>query len=151
MFFSSRILSFLISSYSDFLIHYIEKVASVCPIDSVLIHDDWGHQNGPFFSLETAREMLVPYTKKIVDFCHSIGLIYEIHSCGACELLVPAFIETGADLWGGQDTINDLKKYAEVYKDSGFICPVPTPDVSADASEEEVRSAAKAWVEKYKE
>ncbi len=138
-------------AYSDFIIDFIGRLTKVCHLDSILIHDDWAHQNGPFFSLETAREMLVPYTKKIVDYCHSLGLIYEIHSCGACELLVPAFIETGADIWGGQTSLNDMAKYAQDYKDSGFAFPVPTPDVAEDAPEVEVRAAAKAWVEKYKD
>ena len=34
---------------SDMYVDYIGRVIKVCHIDSVMLHDDWGTQNGPFF------------------------------------------------------------------------------------------------------
>ena len=136
--------------YADFLIDYIRRIKEICDIDSVVLHEDWAHQRGPFFSPDTAREMLLPYTQRIVNYCHSAGLSYEIHCCGDCTLLIPIFIETGADIWGGQSTLNDLSGFAKQYKDSRLIFAVPIPDIGPEASDSEVRKAAREWVDEYK-
>ena len=137
--------------YADFLIDYIGRVLDVCEIDSIVLHEDWAHQRGPFFSPDTAREMLLPYTQRIVDYCHNRGLSYEIHCCGDCKLLIPVFIETGADIWGGQPDLNDLSGYAKQYKGSRLIFGVPIPDIGPDAGADEVRNAARKWVDEHKD
>jgi len=137
--------------YADFLIDYIGRILKVCNIHSVVLHEDWAHQRGPFFSPDTAREMLLPYIQRIVNFCHTRGLSYEIHCCGDCKLLVPVFIETGADIWSGQPDLNDLGGYAKKYKDSQLIFAVPIPDIDLEASDSEVRNAARDWVDEYKD
>jgi uroporphyrinogen-III decarboxylase len=73
-----------------------------------MLHDDWGTQNGPFFSLETAMEFFVPPMKIVVDFCHDNGIIFEHHCCGKAESLVPAMAKVGTDYWFPQQAINDL-------------------------------------------
>ena len=93
--------------YADHMIECIRRVKQVIPLEGVLILDDWGTQNGPFFSLETAREMLLPYLKRVVDYIHSEGMFYEQHSCGNCTKLVPVYMEAGVDLWTPQ-LMNDL-------------------------------------------
>lgn len=133
--------------YTDFLIENIRRVKEVCPIDIVLIHDDWGTQNGPFFSEETAREMLLPYLKRVLDYIHSEGMFYEQHSCGNCTKLVPLYMEAGVDLWCPQ-SINDFDAILAQCKGSrlhiGMDCPV-APDVP----EAEARQAARDWFAKY--
>ncbi|MBQ9030511.1 MAG: hypothetical protein IJ106_03545 [Parasporobacterium sp.] len=138
--------------YADFLISYIDRVADLLPeLDGVLIHDDWAHQRGPFFSPGTAREMLVPYTRRIIDHCHARGLSYEIHCCGDCSQLIPVFIEMGADMWGGQETTNDFAAYAHQYKDENFVFCVSAPSFGPDVTEEEIDTAARNWVEEFKD
>lgn len=135
--------------YADFLIDYIRRVKEVCPIDSVLIHDDWGTQNGPFFSLETAREMLVPYLKRVVDYIHSEGMSYEQHSCGNCTKLVPAYIEAGVDFWNPQP-MNDIDGICELCKDTNLYIAVGDVPVAPDASEEELRQAARDFFDHHR-
>jgi len=137
--------------YTDVIIDYIRRMTEICNIQSVTLHEDWAHKLGPFFSPDTAEEMLLPYIKRIVDYCHSRGLSYEIHCCGACELLVPIFIETGADIWAGQTDLNDFSSYAKKYKDSQLIFGVPIPILGPQANDSEIRSAAQAWVDEYKD
>lgn len=136
--------------YADFLIDYIRHCKKYYDIDAVLIHDDWGHQNGPFFSLETAREMLVPYLKRVVDAIHELGMYYEQHSCGLCEKLVPAYIEAGVDLWAPQP-INNLEMLGETYKDASIAFAAQLIGLPFDASEEDQIKAAAEWFEKYKD
>ena len=64
---------------------------------------------------------------------------------------MPAMIETGADLWCGQIDINDLDTIAHQYKDCAMAFGVAGPRVSDNASEEEMRAAAKEWVEEFKD
>ena len=130
-------------------IEYISRMKKICNINAVLIHDDWGHQNAPFFSLNTAREMLVPYLKRVIDHCHSLGLFYEQHSCGQCEQLTPAWVEAGVDMWNGQP-MNDFDKLLEKHKGDLLAFGIREPPIPENASEAQLREIAHAWVEKYK-
>jgi len=133
--------------YADFMIECIRRVKAVCPLDGVLIHDDWGTQNAPFFSLETAREMLLPYLKRVVDYVHSQGMFYEQHSCGNCTALVPAYLEAGVDLWSPQP-MNDFDAILAQCRGTrlhiGMGCPV-----EEDVPEDQARQAARDWFAKY--
>ena len=97
-------------------------------------NDDWGSQRAEFFSVETAREMLLPYVKELCDYVHSLGMYWDLHCCGFVENFVPIFIEAGYDSWGGQP-LNDKWKLKQMYGDklifTGHI------SIAKDASEEE--------------
>ena len=135
--------------YTEHMIECIRRVKAVLPLDGVLIHDDWGTQNGPFFSPETAREMLLPYLKRIVDYIHSEGMFYEQHSCGNCTPLVPIYMEAGVDLWTPQ-LMNDFDGILKTCRGSKLHIGMPCP-VGPEASEEEARQAARDWFDKYGE
>lgn len=136
---------------SDFYCDYISRVAKIGRIDSVMLHDDWGTNNGPFFSLNTARSFFVPNLKKVADTCHSLGIIFEHHCCGKAEDLVPAMVECGTDYWFPQSTINDVDKLIETYKNDHITFAVGNPILKKGSSEEEIRKIAKDFVEKYKD
>ena len=133
--------------YADFMIDYIRRVKEVCPIDFVLIHDDWGTQNGPFFSEETAREMLLPYLKRIVDYLHSEGMFYEQHSCGNCTKLASVYADAGVDVWCPQE-MNDFDKVLDIADGTKLHIGMPCP-VAPDASPEDAAQAAMEWFDKY--
>ena len=133
--------------YADFQIECIKRVKAVCPIDGVLIHDDWGTQNGPFFSLDTAMEMLVPYLKRVVDYIHSEGMYYEQHSCGNCTKLVPAYIAAGVDLWTPQ-TMNDFDAILDMAEGSRLHIAMPDA-CPPDATPEVAAELAQQWFRKY--
>lgn len=135
---------------ADFYIDYIDRVVSCVEIDMVLLHDDWGHQRGAFFSDDTAREMIMPYIKRVFDHCHKLGLFIELHSCGKNEIFVPTFIEMGVDLWCGQN-INDFDMLMEKYKGRGIYFGVDWSNQPADheMTAEEVRELARQWTERY--
>ena len=133
----------LADMYIKMIQHYIDQLG----VQEVLFHDDWGSQRSPFFSLDTCREMLVPALRKIADFCHSKGMIFQQHSCGKNELLVPAMIDAHVDLWCGQP-MNDKYMLVQKYGDK-IMLGVETPDLAPDASATEIDEAAHAFVEKY--
>lgn len=92
----------LLTRLTDTNIHLIEKLKQYFHIDLIYFHDDWGGQLSPFFSLQTCRQVLVPHLKRVVDYCHSHGVLVELHSCGHNDALVPAMVEAGVDAWCGQ-------------------------------------------------
>ncbi len=137
----------LYDKLADMYIAMIKKYIDGINVSEVLFHDDWGTQRAPFFSLATCREMLVPHLKKIVDFVHSQGMIFQLHSCGCNELLVPAMIEAGVDIWNGQP-MNDKDMLYEKYgKD--IILGIDAPEVPEGATDEQIEEIAKEFIAKY--
>lgn len=135
---------------SDLYIDYIGRVIKVCPIDSVMFHDDWGTQKAPFFSLSTARKYFVPPMKKIVDFCHDHDIVFEHHCCGNAERLVPAMVDCDTDFWFPQAAINDIDRLIDTYKDEHITFSVSSPLLPVGSTPEQVREIGRAFVEKYK-
>ncbi len=107
----------------------------------VNFNDDWGTQKAQAFSTETYREMIYPYVKEIADHVHSLGMYFDLHSCGVIEPFIPMISECW-DSWGGQP-LNDKVKLKELYGDKMIF----TIHMSMDpnATEEEVD----AWVEEF--
>jgi hypothetical protein len=95
--------------------------------------------------------MIVPYLKKITDYCHSRGMFFEIHMCGECSKIIPVMIEANCDMWCGQTNLNDLLGLAKQYKDYPFLFGVGLPQVPADADDETLRKLAKEFVEDVKD
>ena len=134
----------LFDKLADFYPKIIRKYKEFYNIDILTFHDDWGSQRAPFFSLDTVREMLVPYLKRIVDATHELGIIFELHSCGKNEMLVPAMIEAGVDMWNGQP-MNDKRMLVEKYGDKMIFGAYPTT-LSNDSTVEEVRDACEEFI-----
>ena len=129
--------------YDDLFAHFKKWFNN----DMLWFHDDWGSQRAPLFSLSTCREMIVPYLKRIVDSAHKYGMYFEFHSCGKNEMLVPAMIEAGVDMWNGQP-MNDKHSLCMKYGDKlsfGIEPEMPGPD----AEEDEFRAAAQRFVDEY--
>ncbi|MBE6037695.1 MAG: methyltransferase [Anaerofustis stercorihominis] len=130
---------------------YLENIAKYFPeVDMISLHDDWGAQRAPFFSLATAREMFVPILKKFAAKCKELGFIFQLHSCGANELLVPAYIEGDVQMWNGMAVINDKLKYYNTWGQD-FVFGVDPPSIASDpnADPEDLEIAAKDFCETY--
>ena len=104
---------------------YFARIKKWYGVDQLWFHDDWGSQRAPLFSLDTCREMLVPYLRRLVDSAHRHGIFFELHSCGKIEKLVPAMIEAGVDSWRGQP-LNDKERLFEEYGDRLLLGIEPT-------------------------
>jgi uroporphyrinogen decarboxylase len=59
---------------------------------------DYGTQAGLLMSRRMWWEFAGPYLKKLVDICHSAGIKFMLHSCGAVRELIPDFIAIGVDI-----------------------------------------------------
>ena len=140
----------LFERLTDLYIGYIRNIKKHNDIDCVLIHDDWGHQQSTFFSIDTCREMLIPYYKKVIDVVHELGMYFNFHSCGKNQTLVPAMLEAGVDLWCPQN-INDCDMLAQTYKNKPIMFGLVQPDIPKNTGTEEMHRIAEEWVNKYKD
>ena len=136
----------LFQALTDLYKKIIAKQKQYFGIDMVYFHDDWGGQKDPFFSLRLCRELLVPYMKQIVDFCHENEIIFDFHCCGKNEMLVPAMIECGMDAWGGQP-INDKAMLHEKYGDKLMIA-INSP-FRGEGTDAEIERFCRDFVAKY--
>lgn len=136
--------------YDRVYVPYIENVVKYYPqIRKISLHDDWGSQRAPFFSIDVARDIFVPILQKFAAKCREHDLIFELHSCGKNEMVVPAYIEGGVQTWNGM-SINDKRKLYEKYGDR-FIFGVDPPAAAGDmhADPKALEEAAREFCEFY--
>lgn len=86
----------------------LSKIKEYYQPDVLNFHDDYGTQRGLFFSPDLWRTLFLPRLKKVVDHCHSLGMIFELHSCGKIEEIVKDIADAGVDCLQCMD-INDIK------------------------------------------
>lgn len=78
-------------------IEYMKKIHQYYDVDVVNCHDDYGAADRMFMRPELWREIIKPHMKRLVDACHEMGLIYQHHSCGFVEPILPDMAEIGVD------------------------------------------------------
>lgn len=96
---------------ADFYIRCLEKCFSEVNVDYVVIAEDMAYKNGPLISPETFRQFMMPYYKKLTDFCKEYGVnTILVDSDGDVTELIPLLIEAGVtglmpfEVTGGMDT-----------------------------------------------
>lgn len=102
-----------LNTYMEWKLKLMEKVIYYYKPDVLMFHDDWGTQNNMFFSPDIWRSLIKPQIKKAVDRCHELGVLFDMHSCGKIEAIVPEFVELGIDAWQGME-INDIAKLKSI-------------------------------------
>jgi len=115
--------------------------------DIMYVHDDWGSQAQPFFSLDACMDNLEPYLERMVKCTHDNGMLYEMHCCGHADALVPAMIAAGVDTWDGQP-MNDFGMVFDKWGDQIRVqakIDVPTDDMS----EQEVARFCEEFLDRY--
>lgn len=65
--------------------------------DGVWYFSDLCYRNGMFFSQRMYRELMLPWHRRIAEFCHERDLFLLLHCCGDCRDLVPHLIDAGFD------------------------------------------------------
>ncbi|MDO4622542.1 MAG: uroporphyrinogen decarboxylase family protein [Eubacteriales bacterium] len=139
----------LFQKLADLHIAMIDKACEAFGdgISGFTVHDDWGSQRAPFFSFQTAEEMLVPYMRQITDHIKSKGKIADLHSCGHIESQIENIIAAGWQSWTPMAMNNTLKLYEE-YGDQIIIGVCDTP-FDKNASAEEQKARGEAFARKY--
>ena len=136
----------LFDRLADFYIEVIHNMKKYFDVDILWFHDDWGSQRAPMFSYDTVEEMILPYLKKVVDAAHKEGIIFEFHSCGKIDSLIPLIIEAGADMWDGQE-MNDKKELSRTYR--GRLGMEVEAPLRPGMTEDELRNAIRELLDRY--
>ena len=90
-----------LEQWADSIVHGLGRVLDAVKdhVDIITFSGDAGSQNGPLFSPELYREMIVPHMRKIMEHVHrNSELKCFLHSCGSVYKLVDCFIEMGVDI-----------------------------------------------------
>ena len=136
----------LFDRLADFYIEVILNMKKYFDFDILWFHDDWGSQRAPLFSYDTVEEMILPYLKKVIDASHEAGIIFELHSCGYVEDLIPLIVQAGVDMWDGQE-MNDKVRLSRDYR--GKLGIEVDAQVSPGMSDEELHEYMKDFLNRY--
>ena len=138
----------LFNRLADMYIEMVNGYVKYFNVSLFCLHDDWGSQRAPFFSLDTVMEMVVPYLSRVIDAVHKNGIYFDMHSCGKNELLVPAYIAAGADSWSGQP-MNDKDMIYDKYGDKIILGMELGAPLTMESTDADYVAAAKAFIAKY--
>jgi len=87
--FMGRVFDAISSYWAGIAEEYVDLV------DALWIFDDLGSRNGPFFSPELYRQMIMPAHSRICSAFQKRGLPTLIHSDGCLTKFIPLFLECG--------------------------------------------------------
>jgi uroporphyrinogen decarboxylase len=82
---------------SDWLCYIIEDCIDE-GVDIITISDDWGGNNNMLFSPDLWRELIAPYTEKLVKTAKNRGVPVNLHSDGYIFDIVPDIIDMGFNM-----------------------------------------------------
>lgn len=106
-----------LDAMADYKIKCIDIANEAVNPDVFHMHDDWGTSNNLFFSPDMWREFIKPGEQRICDHIHSLGKLYEHHSCGYIATLFPDLVEIGIDAINPLNICNNVKQLKEEFGD----------------------------------
>jgi uroporphyrinogen decarboxylase len=87
----------LIEALRDYSISLVRRWSEL-GVDSLLLLDDWGTQQGLMISPAMWREFFKPGYKAVFDEIHRCGMDAFLHSCGNVTGIIEDLIEIGLDV-----------------------------------------------------
>ena len=134
-----------IDGYTEYRLEQFEFIKKYYDVDFLMMHDDWGNQNGMFMSPDMWRQFYKESERRLAARAHELGMKYMHHSCGYITPIVGDLVEIGVDSWHAVQPMNDLKMLKETYGDklifAGCVDAQVTdvPGVTEDVVRAEVR------------
>ena len=139
----------LFAAMTDLGCRVIDKLCQYMPaLDLIEIHDDWGAQKAPFFSMDVAYELFVPFMKQLTDHIHSKGRRTLLHSCGHNADRIQCYIDGGFDLWQPQ-AMNDIEYLYDNCGDKIILAVFPEEIDIHEFDEDRQRELARAFVDRF--
>ncbi|MDR1067727.1 MAG: hypothetical protein LBL36_00590 [Clostridiales Family XIII bacterium] len=136
---------------ADHKIELFRRLHEIYNLDFIIYNDDWGTQNGPFFSNKVITGLLLEPTKRVVKAVQDSGVKVVFHNCGLVDSLIHFMVDDiGADGLEIQ-SINDIKNILTVYGDRTTTEYQMDLRVLYDpqATEERAREYARSIVDEY--
>ncbi|HIQ99499.1 MAG TPA: methylcobamide--CoM methyltransferase [Candidatus Scybalocola faecavium] len=109
--------------------------------DGIFTSDDLGHQTGPMMSPEIFHELYYPLYKEFIDYVHSRGMDFFLHSCGDNSLLMDDLAKAGVDVFHPiQKGCMDMEETVEKYgSQMAFLAGFDVQHVIVEGTTEDVR------------
>lgn len=87
--------------------------------DGVWYFSDLCYRNGMFFSPQMYRALMLPWHRRIAQFCHDNDMFLLLHCCGDCRDLIELIIEAGFDAIEPLEARcgNDVRELKPLYGD----------------------------------
>lgn len=91
-----KIMAAWFDRYADWLCGLVDSVKAA-GVDGITLSDDWGSNQNMLFSPRMWRSLIAPYTKRVVDHAHAVGLFVNLHSDGYIMNILDDLIAIGYD------------------------------------------------------
>ncbi|BFL47557.1 hypothetical protein C3B58_12605 [Lactonifactor longoviformis] len=101
---------------TEYVIDYMGRAIDAYNPDMVTYFEDIATSSSLFISLDTYRKVLKPFHKRIVEYVHSRGLIFQMHTCGKCEDVLNDYVDIGVQAWHSAQISNNIEKILQDYK-----------------------------------
>lgn len=117
--------------------------------DGIFTSDDLGHQSGPMMSPEIFEELYFPFYCEIINYVHSKGMHFFLHSCGDNTKLMKYLIEAGVDVFHPvQKGCMDEVETANMFGDRiSFLVGVDVQHLLPNGTAQEIRDGIRRIIE----
>ena len=138
----------------EYKLKCIELAHKYLKPDVIHMHDDWGTNNNMFFSPDIWREFIKPNEKRYADRIHELGMLYEHHSCGYIQQIIPDLVEIGVDCLNPVMIANDVDYILENFGDKITVKggidnqKIEVPGTPDEVIRQEVRDAMDKYAKK---
>jgi uroporphyrinogen decarboxylase len=91
---------FIFNKFTEFYCEDVTRAleATKGAFDMYCEWSDYGTQRGLLMSAPMFRTFITPYLKRLIDVCHTGGIKFMAHSCGAIRPVIPELIALGVDI-----------------------------------------------------
>ncbi|HUT25754.1 MAG TPA: uroporphyrinogen decarboxylase family protein [Sumerlaeia bacterium] len=133
---------------------YHKKVVTGCAdagAHAYFTSDDLGTQTGLIFSRDLFRNLYLPFYEELVDHCHSAGMHFWLHSCGAITDVVEDLVSIGVDvLHPIQPVAMDQEAIARKYRGRiSFLAGIDVQRLLPNGSVKDVEEGARGLIDAF--
>lgn len=143
----------IISTHTDFILGMMNLVLKrEVKFDALWFASDLCYKNGMLFSPDTYKKLIMPYHKKVKDFCVKNDLFLILHCDGYVEEFIEFLIEAGFDCIQPLEARagNDVRKLKKKYGNKICFWGNINADVIATGNKEEMEYEIKSKIETAK-
>ena len=113
--------------------------------------DDLGAQESLIFSRDVFRDQYLPFYEEMIDHCHSLGMHFWLHICGAITDLLDDFISVGLDVIHPiQPGAMDQQRVAKQYRGKiTFLAGIDVQYLVPSGTVEEIAAGTRKLIDTF--
>lgn len=141
----------LFAYLNDFYCQVLEHALPFYKPDTYHMFDTYAGSTSPFYSVDTYKELVLPFQMKEAEIMHRHNIPIEMHCAGLCQSFMDAFQPLDFAYWLGVENSNDVKTIMKKYPHLN-VAGVwqQTPEIlSETCTEEEFKASVKEIIDQY--